>query len=160
MGCFLSVRPVIGLSVVLTLALTLLTLPLKPRVRDLPVLTTTVAPERKRASCSPEAWTDGQWKYRPRSNSTKTSAATEEEVHALAGFTGCTSSRQYEWHLGYDSKERQRKLPKVDSYQWTPSTECDIHPLHGAALTKELIEQGGWLLVGGTLILPVSATSN
>jgi hypothetical protein len=156
---FLSVRPVIGLSAVLILALTLFTLSFKFRLQDLSLFKTTVKPERRIASCPPEAWADGQWKYKPRSNSTKTSASTKEDAHAFAGFAGCASSREYEWHLGYDSEKQQRKLPKTDSYQWTPKSGCDIDPLNGAVLTKELVEHGGWLMIGGTLTHPIITTT-
>lgn len=148
---FFSIRPVIGLSVVLTLALTLFTLSIKSRLQELSVFKTNVNPAHRTASCPPKAWADGQWKYKPRSNSTKTSARTPEDAHAFAGFAGCASSRQYEWHIGIDSEEQQRKLPKVDSYQWTPKSGCDIDPLNGAALTKELVEHGGWLMVGDSI---------
>lgn len=155
---FFSVRPVIGLGVILALALTLFTLSLKFRLQDLSAFKTTVNPEPQLASCPPEAWQDGQWKYNPRSNSTKTSARTKEDAHAFAGFAGCASSREYEWHLGYDSEKQQRKLPKVDSYQWTPTSGCDIDPLNGAVLTRELVEHGGWLMIGGTLTHPIVTT--
>jgi hypothetical protein len=155
----LSIRPVTALGLTLGLALALFTLSsttsstvFKFRVQVLHEFATGIIPERYRASCSPEAWADGQWKYRPRTNLSVKTVTKAKDALAFAGFEGCASSREYDWHLGYESERQGRKLPKVDSYQWSPSERCDVRPLHGASLVKELVEEGGWLLIGGAMV--------
>lgn len=70
------------------------------------------------------------------------------DVLALDGFDGCAADREYLWHLGADPSEYHR-YPNMASYKWTPPDTCDIRPLERESLVKELVEGGGWLLIGG-----------
>jgi len=102
---------------------------------------------RKRSSCPPNAWNKGQWHYKPHSNLTTMTKA--QDVFELSGLEGCASDREYFWHLGVDHEEEWNRFPNVSSYAWKPSDGCDVRPLNGMAMVKDMVEQGGWLLLGG-----------
>jgi hypothetical protein len=76
-----------------------------------------------------------------------------EDALAFSGLGGCASSREYFWHLAADKEEQWDRFPDAQSWEWLPSKECDIGPLDSEMLVKHLVEQGGWLLVGGMLCL-------
>ena len=73
----------------------------------------------------------------------------KEDALEFAGFEGCASDREFFWHLGSDTEEQWNRWPKVSQWKWTPSRGCDVRPLDGAAMVKEMAEEGGWLLLGG-----------
>lgn len=101
---------------------------------------------RQSAPCSPSLWSAGQWKpIEPRSSSTVQSVA---DILTLEGFQGCASDREYKWHIAADDDQWDR-FPDVASYVWTPPDECNVRPLNPEALVKDLVEKGGWLLIGG-----------
>ncbi|KXN85845.1 hypothetical protein AN958_10789 [Leucoagaricus sp. SymC.cos] len=103
-----------------------------------------------RPTCSPESYSNGSWVLRPRTNATSMTA--KEEALDFAGFSGCASSREYDWHLATDTLEQWDRFPKVSSYEWVPGDTCQgLRPLDGATLVKELVEEGGWLLVGDSV---------
>ena len=85
----------------------------------------------------------------PRSSSTVQSVA---DVLALEGFQGCASDSEYKWHLAADEDQWDR-FPDVASYVWTPPDECNVRPLDTEALVQDLVEKGGWLLIGGEFLL-------
>ena len=96
--------------------------------------------------CPARLWASGSWKPQPpRGPSTVKSTS---DVLALKGFDGCASDREYLWHLGAEPDQYHR-YPDVASYKWTPPDTCDIRPLERESLLKELVEGGGWLLIGG-----------
>jgi len=78
-----------------------------------------------------------------------------EEALAQAGFESSVTPRDFDYlftlQLGADNEFMLNRLIKSDSYQWEPSSECDIHPLESAALVRELVEQGGWLMLGDSI---------
>lgn len=97
-------------------------------------------------SCPPRLWSAGQWlPIPPRAHPNVTSPA---DVLALHGFQGCASDREYNWHIGAEVDQYDR-FPDVTSYEWTPPNECNVRPLDREQLVKELVEDGGWLLIGG-----------
>lgn len=101
-----------------------------------------------RSTCSPESYANGSWAFRPRTNAT--SLTVKEDVLSFAGFSGCASSREVDWHLAVDKPEQWDRFPDVSSWEWVPGEECQgLRPLDPAALVKDLAEEGGWLLVGG-----------
>ena len=73
-----------------------------------------------------------------------------EDALEFAGLEGCASDREFFWHLASDVKEQWSRWPKVASYVWKPADNCDVRPLDGSAMIKDMVEQGGWLLLGGT----------
>jgi hypothetical protein len=101
--------------------------------------------------CSPEQWSSGRWVYSPTSD--LVNLTSPEQALSLAGFEGCAADREYHWHLGTDHEEFWDRFPKVSSYRWLPSSQCDVRPLDGAAIVKDLVENGGWLLLGGMSVL-------
>lgn len=79
-----------------------------------------------------------------------------EQALEFAGFEGCAADREYRWHLGTDQEEQWNRFPNVSSYKWLPSRQCNVRPLNGAAIVKDMVESGGWLLLGG---MPFSVVS-
>ncbi|EPQ56891.1 hypothetical protein GLOTRDRAFT_73361 [Gloeophyllum trabeum ATCC 11539] len=69
----------------------------------------------------------------------------------FAGLEGCAADREYAWHLAADRPEMWDRFPAVTSWKWQPAEECHVRPLDGAAMTKDLVEQGGWLLLGDSI---------
>ena len=105
-----------------------------------------------RHTCSPESYSNGSWAFLPRTNTSN--MTTKEQALDFAGFSGCASSREYDWHLATDKPEQWDRFPNVSSWQWIPGESCQgLRPLDPLALVKELVEEGGWLLVGGMLLL-------
>lgn len=102
---------------------------------------------RRRSTCLPEAWADGQWAYSPRTN--LSSIKSTQDALAMGGLQGCAADREYTWHLGTDHEDEWGRFPSVNSYQWVPSNQCRISPLNGASIVKHMVEKGGWLLLGG-----------
>lgn len=102
---------------------------------------------RQRGTCSSEAWSSGSWTYSP--NVDWSALTSADQALAFAGFEGCAADREYHWHLGSDDPERWDRFPSVSSYKWRPSPQCDVRPLNSAAMVKDMVEQGGWLLLGG-----------
>ena len=102
---------------------------------------------RQRGTCSPEAWSSGYWTYSP--NTDLPALTSADQVFAFSELEGCAADREYYWHLGVDNEEQFNRFPDVASYKWRPSSQCDVQPLNGAALVKDMVEQGGWLLLGG-----------
>ena len=105
------------------------------------------SPSRVRGSCSPSAWNKGHWEYSPRTN--LTSMTRKEDALEFAGFEGCASDREFFWHLASDREEQWNRWPKVSQWKWTPERDCNVRPLDGMAMVRDMAEGGGWLLLGG-----------
>lgn len=45
--------------------------------------------------------------------------------------------------------EKWKRWPRAASWEWEPSWNCDAAPLDPAAMLKDLVENGGILLLGG-----------
>ena len=103
-------------------------------------------------TCSPEAWSLGYWTYSP--NTDLPALTSADQVFAFSGLEGCAADRGYHWHLGVDHEEQFNRFPNVASYKWQPSSQCDVRPLNGVAIVKDMVEQGGWLLIGGEEFFP------
>lgn len=148
-------KPVFCLGLALTLVVIVLTVShtsvssLQIRLYDSQDHIKIATPPEPQPQCSPEAWADGHWTYHPRS--TLTNATSVGDILAFAGFGGCACSREYDMQLGSDTPEQFMKQPKVNSYQWVPSETCDISALDAKAMVKEMVEHGGWFLLGGRL---------
>ena len=103
--------------------------------------------ERVRSTCTPEAYAKGHWEYAPRTN--KTVMTNKDEALEFAGFEGCASSREVFWHLAADAERLYDRFPGVASWAWQPPASCAIRELDPAVLVKDLVEHGGWFLIGG-----------
>ncbi|KAG6375609.1 hypothetical protein JVT61DRAFT_3175 [Boletus reticuloceps] len=104
---------------------------------------------RQRSACSPEAWSSGYWTHSP--NTDLSALTSPDQVFAFNGLEGCAADREYYWHLGVDHEELFDRFPAVASYKWQPSSQCDVRPLNGAAIVKDMVEQGGWLVLGDSI---------
>lgn len=99
-------------------------------------------------SCSPADYADGEWVYSP--HTTKTNMTEEEDALPFSGFSGCASSREFFWHLAADKKDQWDRFPRAQSWKWVPGKGCrGLRPLDARELVKDLVEDGGWYLVGG-----------
>ncbi|KAI0784626.1 hypothetical protein C8Q75DRAFT_778137 [Abortiporus biennis] len=106
---------------------------------------------RVRSSCTPEAWSNGSWvPGEPKTNFTR--IWTGDDAMKFAGFDGCAADREFHWHLGSDNPSQWHRFPGVTSWSWKPSSDCqDLLPLDNQALVQDLVENGGWLLIGDSV---------
>ncbi|OSX65874.1 hypothetical protein POSPLADRAFT_1131781 [Postia placenta MAD-698-R-SB12] len=74
-----------------------------------------------------------------------------DDALAFAGFEGCASNREFYWHLAADNEALWDRWPSVTSWQWSPAEDCDVRPFSAAALIKDMVENGGWLLIGDSV---------
>ena len=162
MTAFRALRPrylstkVIALGALLTIAITVYTFSSSEASFRLSEWSS-IFTGRQRGACSPDAWSSGYWKYGP--NTDLPALTSKDQVFTFSGLEGCAADREYHWHLGVDSEDNFNRFPDVVSYKWRPSSRCDVRPLDGAAIVKDMVEQGGWLLMGGELFLPLCYTS-
>lgn len=79
-----------------------------------------------------------------------TGLSSREDALRIAGFEGCASSREVDWHLAVDDVGKWDRFPDVSSWEWVPGEGCEaLRSFDPVALVRELVEGGGWLLVGG-----------
>ena len=72
----------------------------------------------------------------------------------FAGFEGCASSREFDWHLATDTEGQWDRFPDAHSYRWTVGTEdgCDeLLKMDKEQMVRDLVELGGWLLLGDSI---------
>ncbi|KAH6906538.1 hypothetical protein BKA70DRAFT_1372481 [Coprinopsis sp. MPI-PUGE-AT-0042] len=78
----------------------------------------------------------------------------------FARYEGCASSREYWWHLGADPKEMWDRFPGVAEWEWVPGKRCragsgrwgdGLREWDTQEVIKELVEGGGWLLIGDSV---------
>ena len=99
-------------------------------------------------SCSPLDYSEGQWVYSP--HTSKMNMTQQEDALEFSGFSGCASSREFFWHLASDREEQWDRFPAAQSWKWVPGENCTgLRPLDARHLVKDLVEDGGWYLVGG-----------
>ena len=99
--------------------------------------------------CSPEAYSSGRWVWDPRTSITKMTH--KEQAFLFSGIESCASDREVWWNLGADKEEQFFRFPKAQSYKWHPGKACwGLRPLDSEKLLKDLVEKGGWYLVGGS----------
>jgi hypothetical protein len=107
---------------------------------------------RQRGECSPQDWASGQWTRRVPARTTKQNVTSRADVLEFEGFEGCASDREYNWHLSADEDQWDR-FPEVTAYQWTPPASCNVRQFEREAFVRDLVEKGGWLLIGGKYFL-------
>ena len=84
----------------------------------------------------------------------------KDDALFFSGFKGCASSREYYWHLAADKESQWDRFPRAHSWEWVvnPASQCDddLGPIDPEEIVKHLVEDGGWLLVGGMNLLRYS----
>ncbi|KAF9000458.1 hypothetical protein BDQ17DRAFT_1359645 [Cyathus striatus] len=103
-------------------------------------------------SCTPGEYANGSWAPIP-ARTAATIMSEPEQALSFSGFEGCASSREFYWHLASDTPGQYERFPKAQSYAWEPSSQCGIAPLDGGEMVKEMVQGGGWLLIGEPLLL-------
>ncbi|TFY58088.1 hypothetical protein EVG20_g8289 [Dentipellis fragilis] len=107
------------------------------------------------STCTPEAWADGRWN--PKANyapltSPNTTLRAPEDVFDFNGLQGCAADREFKWHLGVDHEEQFDRFPGMTSWEWTPAKSCKgVRQLESEAFVRDLVEQGGWLVLGDSI---------
>lgn len=77
----------------------------------------------------------------------------KEDALAFAGWESCASDREFWWHHASDTPEQWDRWPGVTNYEWKGGEGCDVSPLDGAAMVRDMVEDGGWLLLGGKYVV-------
>ena len=99
-------------------------------------------------SCSPQAYAEGFWSHHPRTTAEKMTSP--DDALAFSGFEKCASSREYYWHLAADTEAQWDRFPAAQSWEWIPGEQCKgIRPMNPEGLIRDLVQDGGWYLVGG-----------
>ena len=108
-------------------------------------------------TCSAEAFSSGRWVWDPKTSITQMTS--KEQALAFSGIESCASDREVWWNLGADREEQWFRFPKVQSYKWEVGSECKgLRALDPGELLKDLVEKGGWYLVGGSFLSNVQST--
>lgn len=108
---------------------------------------------RQRGTCPPKSYASGQWlPSHPPTNRTEFNASSD--VYEFVGFQGCASTREVYWHLAADNERLWDRFPAVASWKWSTPSDCEIQDLVPERIVTDLVEQGGWLLIGGKLSYP------
>ena len=103
--------------------------------------------------CTPEVYSAGSWHRRLDAMIMKS----ENDVYAVSGFAGgaCATNRDRNWHLGLEQQTDWDWRGNASAYEWRSDPGCPVGM--SASLQEEMIvsmvEKGGWLLHGGTLLL-------
>lgn len=75
-----------------------------------------------------------------------------EDAFLFNRFEGCASSREFWWHLGADNAAQWDRYPNVTDWRWVPGEKClGLRQLDGADLVRDLVEMGGWLILGDSM---------
>ena len=109
---------------------------------------------RVRGTCPPRSYAAGEWVPKPPPTN-RTDFNASSDVYEFLGFEGCASSREVYWHLAADKPALWDRFPGVSSWKWQPPSDCEVRDLDPAGLVKDLVEQGGWLLIGGEYFPPL-----
>lgn len=96
--------------------------------------------------CSDEDYSNGEWYKQSESDLIEKG----EGVYKLGGFQGCASNNFADKMLGIEGNgpvTSRRKLQS--SFEWRPSQKCKIGKFNKEIMVRNLVEKGGWLIVGG-----------
>ncbi|TBU36537.1 hypothetical protein BD309DRAFT_878227 [Dichomitus squalens] len=105
---------------------------------------------RTRGTCPPRSWAAGQWVPKPPPTN-RTDFTKPQDAYEFLGFQGCASSREHWWHLAADNEKLYDRFPGVASWDWATPSDCEVRPLNPSAIVRDLVEQGGWLLIGDSV---------
>ncbi|KAI0744295.1 hypothetical protein C8Q80DRAFT_1186117 [Daedaleopsis nitida] len=105
---------------------------------------------RTRGTCPPKSWANGKWVPKPPPTN-RTDFSTPSDAFEFLGLEGCASSREIFWHLAADNERLWDRFPGVSTWRWQPPSDCEVRDLVRELLVRDLIEQGGWLLIGDSV---------
>ncbi|KAI0665876.1 hypothetical protein C8Q78DRAFT_1083449 [Trametes maxima] len=105
---------------------------------------------RARGTCPPSSWAAGKWVPKP-PPTRRTNLTQSSDVYEFLGIEACASSREVYWHLAADNDRLWDRFPAVSSWRWEPQTDCHIRELDSTRIVRDLVEQGGWLLIGDSV---------
>ena len=100
-----------------------------------------------RGTCPPDVWAKGQWV--PKRAPTNKTLTDGHQAMEFVGFEGCASNRETGWHMGADAEGMYDRFPGVAAWRWEPPRSCGIADVGREELVRHLVEDGGWLLIGG-----------
>ncbi|KAJ2919913.1 hypothetical protein MD484_g514, partial [Candolleomyces efflorescens] len=127
------------------------------------------------STCTPTEYNAGRWVWKPyytrpgaltKSTTPTTANWTEvkevtaqmqknEDILEFARFGGCASSREYWWHFAVDRKEQWDRFPGAVEWEWVPGGRCSstqgLREWKVEEVIRELVEGGGWLLIGDSV---------
>lgn len=104
------------------------------------------------AECSPLDWSAGTWVLKDPLPDRM------DDVLKISDFEACASSFAYNWHLGIENGTIGEYRRKASDYQYVPGRNCRNKPAFDKeALVISLVEQGGWMLIGGKFNLSLSS---
>lgn len=104
--------------------------------------------------CTAEDWSSGRWKPRKPLKGSATNG-----VFGQLGFEGCASGIDVEGHLGLNS-DGSNPLPGRANFEWVPGKGCRVRKFKKERLVRQLVEIGGWFLVGGQSYFTLSVLPN
>lgn len=104
--------------------------------------------DRVRSTCPPRSYAAGKWVPKPPPTN-RTDFNDPSDAFEFLGFDGCASTREIYWHLAADTESLWDRFPGVASWRWQPPADCQVREFDSTALVKDLVEKGGWLLIGG-----------
>ncbi|KAG8908249.1 hypothetical protein FRB99_008314 [Tulasnella sp. 403] len=98
--------------------------------------------------CAPLEWASGSWVLKRDA----VHIVSGDGVHGPSGFLGCASTRNASWHLGTDREEELNWRSYASSYDYVPGGLCGSRMARFSPekMVIDLVQNGGWLLVGGT----------
>lgn len=99
--------------------------------------------------CSPEAYSSGSWVRKP---GPITNMSRYEDVYALSGWTGCGSQHEHEWHFATTESNAWPWRSFASHFTYKPGPGCSsLRRFNQRELVQNLVERGGWLLIGDSL---------
>ena len=109
--------------------------------------------ETKPGTCPPRAYANGKWTG-PYYRTDAWIMTNKSQAMTFAGFEGCASSREFDWHLASDTERQWNRFPDAQSFRWTVGKEdgCDgLLDFDKEQMVQDLVDQGGWLLLGDSI---------
>ncbi|KZV92261.1 hypothetical protein EXIGLDRAFT_614623 [Exidia glandulosa HHB12029] len=75
-----------------------------------------------------------------------------EDVYALSGWTGCGSQHEHDWHFATTESNAWPWRSFASHFTYKPGPGCSsLRRFNQRELVQNLVERGGWLLIGDSL---------
>lgn len=137
----------------------------------------TEATPRPEGTCSPDEYAQGQWvqssyKTRPgplskpissdgqvevlgNTTATPEKMSAKEDLLRYARMNGCASGDNFWWQFAAIKEEQWDRFPRVFDWEWVPGGRCTqesgLREWVVEEVVRELVEGGGWLLIGDSV---------